>query len=104
MFNSNAGNPNMKFSYGAQPSNYNTAPLNKPTQGQMGSGGMDSGKAAMLMSMMQGIGGQKSADPTQTFGPEYNGTSNLSPYETQRDPQSIAYQQAVMQALMGGRV
>lgn len=60
--------------------------------------GMNPMAAMALMSMM---GGSKNAPQTQTFGPEYNGGSS-SPYQTQRDPKQIAYQQAIMKALMGG--
>lgn len=94
----NTGNPNLSFSAGSAPSN--VAPFTKPTQGQIGSGM----NPMMLMSMLQGQ--QKGGSPTQTFGPEYNGADNAPLFQTQRDPNQLAFQQAIMNALMkrGGGV
>lgn len=88
----NMGNPNLAFSAGAAPSNI--APFTKPTQKQIG-GGTD---PTMLMSMLQGM--KKGGSPTQIFGPEYNGADNAPLFETQRDPAQMAYQQAIMSALL----
>lgn len=86
----NAGNPNLKFSTGG-PGFSNTAPFSKPTQQQIGSI-----NPMMLMSMLQN---QNKGDQTQVFGQDYTGSSApLAPM--QRDPKQIAYQQAVMSALM----
>lgn len=59
--------------------------------------GMDPMMAIKLMSAM----GNKGGNATQTFGQDYNGgMPGSQPFETQRDPQQLAYQQAIMQALM----
>lgn len=63
--------------------------------------GMNPMAAMALMSMMGGNKDKGSA--TQTYGDtsNYNGGGG-QPYMTQRDPQQLAYQQAIMTALMGG--
>lgn len=95
MFDFNQGNPNLKFSAGASPSN--TAPFTKPTQGQMGAGG---GKEMMMLNMLSGMmnkGGNETA--MHGGGIDYSGGTVPVAY-SQRDPQQAAYQQAIMRALM----
>ena len=97
MFNFNQGNPNLKLSAGSAPSN--VAAFKMPGQDQIGAG---SGvKEMMLMNMLQGMM-NKGGNESQTYGQDYQ--AQVAPLmQGQRDPQQLAYQQAIKTALMGGR-
>lgn len=104
-FGSGQGNPNMKLGMNSTQNKYaafggaGKMPGAMPTQKQMGTG-MDSSKAMMLMSMLGGQGQDKGSPTVMHGGGIDYQAPTLAPYEAQRDPQQVAYQQAVMQALM----
>lgn len=92
-----AGNPNLKFSTGAAPSN--TAPFNSPTQGQMSApgGGMD---PMMVLSLLQSMqGGDKKNAPAALVN---DGKTNPQDYQPgQFDVAKEPYGQAVLKAMKG---